>query len=138
MAMTGERAGEVVRRSWLAVAVAVLCLVPYAALVLPYYANGLHDLPAGETLYTHDLLELWPYDTALGGMIAFIVLLGLPLAPIVASVVVMWSGFSLLDAWRTMTAREIALYVAAAVVSAASIAWLATPLANDLIIWLID
>ena len=138
--MTTEHAArtEVRRRPWLALVLAVFCCVPYAGLVVPYYAAGLQDRPPGQTLYLYELSGLWPYDTALGGVIAFIALFGVPLAPFVATVVAMWSGFSIWDAWRTMPRSAIALYTAAAVVAVASIAWLATPLANDLLVWFFD
>jgi hypothetical protein len=135
---TEHRARTAVRRRpWLALALAALCCVPYAGLLLPYYANGLQDRPAGETLYLYELFGLWPYDTALGGAISF-VLIGMPLAPFVAAVVAAWSGFSLWDAGRTMTRGAIILYAAAAAVALASIAWLATPFANDLLVWFFD
>ncbi|RYC07477.1 hypothetical protein [Nocardioides zhouii] len=126
------------RRPWLPLVLAVLCLVPYAGLVLPYYANGLEDRPPGETLYAYELSGLWPYDTALGGLLAFVALIGVPLAPFVATVVAMWSGLCIWDARSTMQRSAIALYAAAAVVAVASIAWLATPLANDLLVWFFD
>ena len=39
---------------------------------------------------------------------------------------------------RTLTVREVALYAAAAAVGIVTIAWLATPLANDLLMWFWD
>jgi hypothetical protein len=40
--------------------------------------------------------------------------------------------------WRTLTVRDFVLYAAAAVAGIASIAWLATPLANELLMWFWD
>ena len=61
------------RRPGLALVVALLAAVPYViGLVLPYYANGVHLRPADETIYAYDLGTMWPYDTALGGVVAFI------------------------------------------------------------------
>lgn len=127
------------RRPWRALVVAVLCTVPYAlGLLLPYYAAGLQDRPAGEPLYRYDMTTLFPYDTALGGVVAFIAIVGMPTAPFVATGVAMWSGFSVWDAWRRLTKGQVALYLAALVIAAGSVAWLLTPLATELVTWFLD
>ena len=127
------------RRPGLALVVALLCWVPYVVgLVLPYYANGVHQRPAGEPIFAHDLDTMWPYDTALGGVVAFVAVVGVPTAPFVAGGVAMWSLF-MVWAWRgTLTAREVVLYAAAAAVGVATIAWLTTSLATELLMWLWD
>lgn len=127
------------RRPGLALLTALLAAVPYAGgLVLPYYVNGVHQRPAGETVYAYTLSAMWPYDTALGGVIAFVVVVGVPTAPFVAGGVAMWSVFMAWTWRRTLTAGEVVLYVAAAAVGIATIAWLATPLANELLTWFWD
>jgi hypothetical protein len=143
MAVTSPLAPDVAaplrRRPVLALVVAALCAVPYAVgLVLPYYAAGLQGRPAGEPLYRYDLTTLFPYDTALGGVVAFIAIVGMPTAPFVTVAVAMWSGFSVWDAWRTLTKGQVVLYLAAIVVAVGSLVWLATPLASELIIWFLD
>ncbi len=50
----------------------------------------------------------------------------------------MWSSFMVWTWWRTLTVLEVVLYAVAFAVGAASIAWLATPLANDLLMWFWD
>jgi hypothetical protein len=132
-----QPAAAVVRhRPGLALLVALLATVPYVVgLVLPYYVNGVHERPAGETVYAYNLSSMWPYDSALGGVVAFVAAVGVPSAPFVAGGVAMWSVF-MAWAWRrTLTAGEVVLYLVAATVGVATIAWLATPLANELLTW---
>ena len=127
------------RRPGLALLVALLAAVPYAGgLALPYYVNGVHLRPAGETVYAYTLSAMWPYDTAFGGAIAFVVVVGVPAAPFVAGGVAMWSVFMAWTWRRTLSAAQVVLYVAAAAVGIATIAWLATPLANELLTWFWD
>ena len=103
------------RRPGLTLLVALLAAVPYGiGLVLPYYANGVHQRPADETIYAYDLGTMWPYDTALGGVVAFIAIVGVPTAPFISGGVAMWSLFTVWTWWRTLTVREIVLYAAAA------------------------
>jgi hypothetical protein len=124
------------RRPGLAVLVALLAAAPYAVcLALPYYVNGVHQRPAGETIYAYDLGAMWPYDTPLGGVVGFVAVVGVPTAPFVAGGVAMWSLF-MVWAWRReLTSREVVLYVVAAAIGVATIAWLATPMANELLTW---
>lgn len=127
------------RRPALALAVALLCMVPYAVgLLLPYYAAGLHNRPAGEPLYAHDLSTLFPYDTPVGGVVAFITIVGLPVAPFLATAVAMWSGFSVWDGRRTMARGQVALYLAAIAVVLGSYVVFLTPQASELITWFLD
>jgi hypothetical protein len=127
------------RRPGLTLLVAVLSTVPYGVgVLLPYYANGLHHRPAGETLYAYDMSTLWPYDTALGGVVSFVAIVGIPMFPFVTVAVAAWAGFNLWDAHRELTWTQIALYVAAALVAVASLGWLTTPLASELFVWLVD
>lgn len=126
-------------RPGLALLTALLAAVPYAlCLALPYYVNGVHERPAGETIYAYDLSLMWPYDTPLGGVVAFIAVVGVPTAPFVAGGVAIWSLFSLWAWGRALSLREAVLYLAAAATGIASVAWLATPLANELIMWFWD
>ncbi|GAA5107261.1 hypothetical protein GCM10023339_05080 [Alloalcanivorax gelatiniphagus] len=130
---------EVRRRPGLALLAALLCATPYAlGVALPYYAHGVHRRPAGETLYAYDLATLWPYDTALGGVVAFVTVVGLPTAPFVATGVALWSGVTVWAAWRTLSRRQVGLYVAAAVVALAALAWLLSPPAIELVVWFYD
>ena len=127
------------RRPGLALVVALRAAVPYAiGLVLPYYANGVHRRPADQTIYAYDLDTMWPYDTALGGVVAFIAVVGVPTAPFISGGVAMWSLFMVWTWRQTLTVREAVLYAAAIAVGVATIAWLATPLANDLLMWFWD
>ncbi|WP_457192475.1 hypothetical protein [Nocardioides sp. P5_E3] len=127
------------RRPGIALLVALLAAVPYViGLVLPYYANGVHLRPAHETIYAYDLGTMWPYDTALGGVVGFIAIVGVPTAPFISGGVAMWSVFMVWSWWRTLTVLEVVLYAAAFAVGVASIAWLATPLANELLMWFWD
>ena len=127
------------RRPGLALLTAVLATVPYViGLVLPYYVNDVHLRPADETIYAYDLGAMWPYDTVLGGVVAFIAIVGVPTAPFIAGGVAMWSLFMMWTWRRTLVVREVVLYATAATVGIATIAWLATPLANDLLMWFWD
>ena len=140
MPVDAQPAVDVVRhRPGLTLLTAVLAVVPYAlCLALPYYVNGVDQRPAGETIYAYDLGSMWPYDTALGGVVAFVAVVGVPTAPFVSGGVAMWSLF-MLWAWRrTLAVQEVVLYVVAAAVGIATIAWLASPLANELLMWFWD
>ena len=126
-------------RPGLALLTALLAAAPYAlCLALPYYVNGVHQRPTGETIYAYDLGAMWPYDTALAGVVSFVAVVGVPTAPFVAGGVAMWSAFMAWTWRRTVSLRELVLYAAAAVVAIATIAWLATPLATELLAWFWD
>lgn len=127
------------RRPDLALLTALLAATPYAVcLALPYYVNGVHRRPAGQTIYAYDLSTSWPYDTPLGGVVGFVAIVGLPTAPLVAGGVAMWSLLSLWACGRTLASRQVVLYAAAAAVGIASVAWLATSPANELVTWFWD
>ena len=64
-------------------------------------------------LYPYDLGTMWPYDTALGGVVGFIAIVGVPTAPFISVGVAMWSLFMVWTWWRTLTVLEIVLYAAA-------------------------
>lgn len=135
----GSRLAAPRHRPALALLTALLVAVPYAlCLALPYYVNGVHERPAGETVYAYDLSSMWPYDTALGGVVAFVAIVGVPTAPFIAGGVAMWSAFMAWTWRRTLTAGQVVLYVSAAAVGIATIWWLATPLANELLTWFWD
>lgn len=127
------------RRPGLALLVAVLAAVPYGiGLVVPYYANGVNRRPADETIYAYDLGTMWPYDTALGGVVAFIAIVGVPTAPFISGGVALWSAFMVWSWRRTLTLTQVLLYATAFAVGVATIAWLATPMANELLTWFWD
>jgi hypothetical protein len=127
------------RRPGLALLTALLATTPHAVcLALPYYVNGVHRRPAGETIYAYDMSTLWPYDSPFGGVVGFVAIVGIPTAPFVSVGVVMWSLLCLWARGRTLTPREGGLYAAAAAVGIASVAWLATSPGNELIMWFWD
>jgi hypothetical protein len=127
------------RRPGLALLVAVLAAVPYAlCLALPHYVNDVHARPAGETVYAYELSSMWPYDTAIGGVVGFVAVVGVPTAPFVSAGVAMYSSFAVWAWRRTLRPRQVALYTAAAVVGVATVAWLVTPLASTLLMWFWD
>jgi len=133
-----DRAGARARwQPWLALGLALLCATSYVvALVLPYYVNGLDHRPPGESLYLHDLSEVWPYDTAYWWLVALLALFSLVLAPFVGFAVAFWSGWGL---WAERRApRRRVVWFAATAVSTASVIWIFTPLAQELRIWLVD
>jgi hypothetical protein len=103
--------------------------------VLPFRLAGLDDLPAGETLYLHDVGTTWPYDTALGGPLSVLTLIGIAAAPLVAVGVVGWSAYALWTGRHETTRGEVLTLAAASAIALATLAWLATPLADDLIVW---
>ena len=125
------------RQPWLALGLALLCATSYVvALVLPYYVNGLHHRPAGDSIYLHDMSELWPYDTAYGWLVSLLALFSFVAAPFVGFAVAVWSACRL---WVERGApRRTAVWLAAMVVSTATVLWIFTPLAEELRVWLLD
>ena len=122
---------------WLALGLALFCAASYAVpLVLPYYAHGLHHRPAGESLYLHELSGLWPYDSFLEVPTVMLAAFALMVAPFVATVVAGWAGYRV---WtdRLVPGRFV-LWTAALVVSIATLGWLTTPLAEELLVWFLD
>ncbi len=121
------------RRAWLALGLAVLsaasCVV---ALVLPYYAAG---LPARESLYLGDIDELWPYTSAVGPLVVLLSFWAL-MAPFISFAVVCWAAHRL---WtlRAAPGRDVVVLVAL-LVSASTLGWFMTPMASDLLAWMID
>lgn len=121
-------------RPWLACGFAALsatsCVV---ALVLPYYAAG---LPARESLYLYEIDEFWPYTSAFGPLVGLLAFWVLAMAPFVSFAVGSWCAYRL---WTMRAARggRVAVVVAL-LVSAATVVWFSTPLASDLMIWMID
>lgn len=121
------------RRAWLALGLAVLsaasCVV---ALVLPYYAAG---LPARESLYLDDIDELWPYTSAVGPLVVLLSFWAL-MAPFISFAVVCWAAHRL---WtlRAAPGRDVVVLVAL-LVSASTLGWFMTPMASDLLAWMID
>ena len=121
-------------RPWLACGLAALsatsCVV---ALVLPYYAAG---LPARGSLYLYEIDELWPYTSAVGPLVGLLALWVLAMAPFVSFAVASWCTYRL---WTTRGARRGRVAVVLALfVAAATVVWFTTPLASDLMIWMID
>jgi hypothetical protein len=122
------------RRAWLALGLAALsaasCVV---ALVLPYYAAG---LPARESLYLYDIDALWPYTSAVGPLVVLLSFWVLAMAPFISFAVVCWGAYRL---WtlRAAPGREVVVAVAL-LVSACTLGWLMTPMASDLLAWMID
>jgi len=123
------------RRAWLALGLAALsatsCVV---ALVLPYYAAG---LPARESLYLYDIDELWPYTSAVGPLVVVLSFWALAMAPFVSFAVVCWGAHRL---WtlRAAPGRDAVVVAAALLVSASTLGWFMTPMASDLLAWMID
>jgi hypothetical protein len=119
---------------WAALALAVLGAAAYVvALVMPYYVHDLHRRPAGESLYLYELAGLWPYDTALGGLVAILGMWAFSLGPFVAFGVAAWSGHRL---WTSRERRAVTAI--ALLVSLATLAWVVTPLNAELMAWFVD
>lgn len=122
------------RRAWLALDLAVLsatsCVV---ALVLPYYAAG---LPSREALHLYDIDGLWPYTSAVGPLVVLLSFWALAMAPFVSFAIVCWGAHRL---WtlRAAPGREVVVLVAL-LVSASTLGWFMTPMASDLLAWMID
>ena len=55
-----------------------------------------------------------PTTPRLGGVVAFIAIVGVPTAPFISGGVAMWSLFTVWSWWRTLTVLEVVLYAAAA------------------------
>ncbi len=122
------------RRAWLALGLAVLramsCVV---ALVLPYYAAG---RPARESLYLYDIDALWPYTSAAGPLVGLLSFWALAMAPFISFAVVCWGAHRL---WtlRAAPGREVVVAMAL-LVSVCTLGWFMTPMASDLLAWMID
>ena len=121
-------------RTWLACGLAALSATSCAvALVLPYYAAG---LPARESLYLYEIDEVWPYTSAVGPLVGLLAFWVLAMAPFVSFTVACWCAHRV---WTMRTVRgSRVMVVAALLVSAATVVWFTTPLASDLMIWMID
>lgn len=121
-------------RPWLACGLAVLSATSWlVAMLLPYYAAG---LPAPDRLYLHEIDTLWPYASAVGPLVGLLGLWALAMAPFVSFAVAAWSGHRL---WTTRSCGGgRAVLSAALLVSVATLAWSTTPLAGDLMAWMID
>ena len=121
------------RRAWLALGLAVLsamsCVV---ALVLPYFAAG---RPARESLYRYDIDQLWPYTSAVGPLVVPLSFWAL-MAPFISFAVVCWGAHRL---WtlRAAPGREVVVALAL-LVSVCTLGWFMTPMASDLLAWMID
>ncbi len=121
-------------RAWLACGLAALSAASAAvALVLPFYAAG---LPARETLYLYEIDQQWPYTSAAGPLVGLLALWALAMAPFMSVAVASWSAYRL---WTTRFASSgrVALLVAL-LLSGATLGWFTTPLAGDLVAWMID
>lgn len=121
-------------RSWLACGLAALSAASwFVALVLPYYAVG---RPGADSLYLYEIDAQWPYDSALGPLVGLLALWTLAMAPFVSAAVACWSAHRL---WSTRSAHGGHVVVMAALlVSLVTLAWFTTPLAGDLMAWMID
>lgn len=122
---------------WVALGLPLLCATSYVvALVVPYYVNGLHHRPAGESIYLYDMSELWPYDTAYGWLVSLLALFSFALGPFVGFGVACWSACRL---WEERHApRQRMIWLAAMLVSSTTVLWIFTPLAEELMAWLLD
>lgn len=122
------------RRAWLACGLAALSATSCAvALVLPYLAAG---LPSRDSLHLHEIDALWPYTSAAGPLVEVLSLWVLAAAPFVSVAVACWSTHRLWAA-RTVPGGRAVLALAL-LVSVATLAWFTTPLAADLMVWMID
>jgi hypothetical protein len=68
--------------------------------------------------------------------VGLLAMFALALAPFVAAGVVAWAGYRLWAERRAPGTRSVLL--AAVTVSIISLGWLTTPLAGELILWLLD
>ena len=106
---------------------------------LPYYANDLDSVSLSELgSGAHDPKDLWPRDTALVGFVGLGGLLTMMIGPMVALGVLGWVPFQLVDRRRDLGARGAVVLLLAAAVSAATLAWLASPLGGALMRWWLD
>ena len=122
---------------WVALGLTLFSAASYlVALVLPYYANDLHRRPEGESLYLHEMSGLWPYDTSLGWLVSLLALFSFAAAPFASVGVATWAAYRL---WADRRAPRLrVVWLAALVIAVATVAWMFTPLAEELRVWLVD
>ena len=122
------------RRSWLACGLAALSAASwFVALVLPYYAAG---RPGADSLHLYEIDAQWPYYSALGPLVGLLSFWALAMAPFVSFAVAGWSVHRL---WTTRSERNgRAVLVSAVLLSVATLVWFTTPMADDLLTWMID
>jgi hypothetical protein len=133
-----DRGWRMVR--WLTV-LAGLVTVPYlAGVLLPYYVNGLHELPLAEVASgRHDPKDLWPQGFV-GGLVQLGGFFGLALTPILLAFIAVGSaalgiaGLVTGELRRTAAAASVVLAVACA----AGLAWFLGDTAAALTTWRMD
>jgi hypothetical protein len=122
-------------------AVAALVTVPYlAGVLLPYYVNGLHELPLAEVASgRHDPKDLWPQGFV-GGLIQLGGFLGLALTPLglvfVGGTSAALSIHGLLS--RGLPRAAAAALVVLAVACAVGLAWFLGDTSQALTTWRLD
>jgi hypothetical protein len=133
-----ERRPPSLRSAWIGLGLALTCVATYVvSLLLPYYANGMQG-SSQEELWAHDLSELWPYGTALEAPVDLAGLFAISVGPFLAAGLLWWSARTLWVHQRRLSSAVQTVVVATALVSAAVLAWLTTPLAGQLFSWYMD
>ena len=123
---------------------ALAAVAPYVAGVLvPYFVNGLHQLPLSEVAGgAHDPKDLWPQGT-LGGLIQLGGFLSLALTPMALVCVSIGSGIAAAvsvprsDPGRASWGVVVALAVLTIACAAATV-WMFGPTAAALATWRLD
>ncbi|HEX6151804.1 hypothetical protein [Nocardioides sp.] len=135
IAMASRRQG-----GWYPLVVALGCAAAYGVfLLLPYYVNHLDAFPLEEVAAgDHHPKDLWPLDTALGGIVFRLggivtVLVGPGVELGVLAWALLWLHRDRAAPWRLRGTSLVA-----AVVASSTLVWLVTPFGTALMKWWLD
>lgn len=128
------------RRGWRQLLLALGCAAAYGVfLVLPYYVNNLDSFPLEDVAGGyHDPKDLWPLDTALGGIVFGVGgLMAVLFGPYVTLGALSWA---LVGLWRDRAAdwRFRGTSLVAVVVAVGTLIWLVLPFGAALVKWRLD
>jgi len=127
-------------RTWPVLALALAAPAGYGLFfVLPYYVNHLDRFPLEEVASGyHDPKDLWPRDTALGGLATLGGLLTMVVGPLVVLGVLAWVPYQLVMRRRDLGLRGVVVLLLAASVAVSTTVWATSPFAEALMGWWLD
>ena len=107
--------------------------------VLPYYVNHLDRFPLEEVaMGYHDPKDLWPRNTALGGLATLGGLLTMIGGPMIVLGVLTRVPYQLVARRRDLRVRGVVVLLLAATVAVMTMVWATSPFAEALMGWWLD